>query len=82
VAAYNVYIDAVGDWFSSPAQTCFITTWTDNGDGTVTLDATIPDNSWILVTGSNPDGEGVLGPNTVAAERSQTGTWSLCGAGP
>ncbi len=82
VAAYNVYIDAIGDWFSSPAQTCFITTWTDNGDGTVTFDATIPNNSWILVTGSNPDGEGVLGPNAVAAERSQTGTWTLCGAGP
>ncbi len=51
-------------------------------DGTVTLDVTVPDDSWILVTGSNADGEGVLGPNTFAAERSQTGTWILCGAHP
>ena len=82
VTAYNVYHDIIGDWFSDPVQICSITTWTDNGDGTVTLDVTVPDDSWILVTGSNADGEGVLGPNTFAAERSQTGTWILCGAHP
>ena len=82
VTAYNVYVDAVGEWFTNPAQNCFITSWTDNGDGTVSFDVVIPDDSWVLVSGSNSDGEGPLGPNALAAERSQTGSWTLCGASP
>ena len=82
ITAYNVYHDAVGDWFSTPQSICSITAWIDNGDGTLTLGVTIPDDSWILVTGSNAAGEGALGASSVVGERSLSGAWNLCGANP
>jgi hypothetical protein len=83
--AYNVYADALGSWYSpteAEGSVCGITTWTDNLDGTVTLDYEVPMNSWIVVTASNACLEGPTGPGSNGIERSETGTWNLCGAAP
>jgi hypothetical protein len=83
--AYNVYADAIGSWYSPSAgegSVCKITTWTDNNDGTVTLDYMVPENSWIVVTASNPCHEGPAGSASDGSERTSYGTWALCGAAP
>ena len=83
--AYNVYADALGSWYSPTQATgtvCGIRSWTDNGDGTITLDYVIPKNSWIVVTASNEHGEGPAGQNSAAIERTELGTWERCGAAP
>jgi hypothetical protein len=82
VTAYNVYTDAIGDFFGTPTKNCFITSWTDNGDGTVSFDAAIPDDSWVLVTGSGPDGESGAGSGSDGFERTNKGMWDRCGAAP
>jgi hypothetical protein len=83
--AYNVHADALGSWYSptgDEGSVCGITTWTDNGDGTVTLDYVVPEDSWIVVTASDPCREGPAGSGTDGVERSETGSWTGCGAAP
>ena len=85
VTAYNVYADALGSWYSpSPAEgsVCGITDWTDNGDGTVTLDFDVPPNSWVVVTGSDACRESSAGTASDGTPRSATGSWPACGAVP
>jgi hypothetical protein len=83
--AYNVYADAIGSWNSPSASggsVCGVTSWTDNHDGTVTLDYEVPSDSWIVVTASNPCNEGPAGSGTDGVERSETGSWASCGTAP
>ncbi len=85
VTAYNVHADALGSWYSPSAaegSVCNITDWTDNGDGTVTLTYTLPENTWILVTGSDACREGSVGTASDGTPRTATGTWPSCGAVP
>jgi hypothetical protein len=83
--AYNVYADAIGSWYapgSATGSACGLTGWTDNGDGTVTLDHALPGNSWIVVTASTACAEGPAGCGTAGTERTTLGTWELCGPAP
>jgi hypothetical protein len=85
VTAYNVYADAIGSWYSpSPAEgsVCGITDWTDNGDGTVTLSYEVPDNSWIVVTGSDACRESSAGTASDGTLRTTSGNWPTCGPTP
>ncbi|HPR62775.1 MAG TPA: proprotein convertase P-domain-containing protein [Thermoanaerobaculia bacterium] len=78
--AYNVYIDAINDWYSpddSGASVCTITSWTDNGD-TVILDVIIPPDHWVTVSASNASGESSCGQNSDNEERMGIGTWPTC----
>jgi hypothetical protein len=79
--AYNVYADSLGSWYSpTPGEgtVCGITTWTDNQDGTVTLDYELPAGSWVLVTASDPCREGPAGADSGGAERFGIGSWHDC----
>jgi len=83
--AYNVYADAIGSWYEPTAAkgaVCGIAEWTDNGNGTLTLDYVLPLNSWIVVTASTPCAEGPAGCGTAATERTTLDTWQLCGPAP
>jgi len=85
VTAYNVYADAIGSWYGPTAASgsvCGLTEWTDNGDGTVTLDYALPLNSWIVVTGSTPCSEGPAGRGSAGIERTTQGVWEFCGPAP
>lgn len=84
-AAYNVYADRVGSWYSPTAaggSVCSIRSWTDNGDGTVTLDQSVPAGSWVVVTASTPCAEGPAGPDSDGTERTTLAVWELCGPAP
>jgi hypothetical protein len=83
--AYNVYTDSLGSWYApsvAKGTVCSIGAWTDNGDGTVTLDYNAPGNSWLLVTASKGCGEGPAGTDSAGTERSGVGRWQFCGAAP
>jgi hypothetical protein len=84
--AYNVYVDELGSWYSpteAEGSLCSITTWTDNGDGTVTLEIPVPpDDLWLAVTASNSCAESPSGPDSRGLERTTIGAWALCGAAP
>lgn len=85
VTAYNVHADALGSWYSPSAaegSVCSITDWTDNGDGTVTLSYEVPDNSWIVVTGSDACRESSAGTASDGTLRTASGTWPTCGPAP
>jgi len=85
VTAYHVYADALGSWYSpSPAEgsVCGITDWTDNGDGTVTLDVDLPVNSWVVVTGSDACRESSAGTGSDGTPRTASGSWPSCGPVP
>jgi hypothetical protein len=84
-AAYNVYADRIGSWYAPARATgslCHVPAWTDNGDGTVTLDYAVPTGSWIVVTASDRCGEGPDGRDSTGRERTTLGTWALCGPAP
>ena len=79
--AYNVYADTLGSWYSpTPGEgtVCGITSWTDNLDGTVTLDYEAPAGSWVLVTASDDCREGPAGADSSGAERFGIGSWHDC----
>jgi len=83
--AYNIYADRLGSWYAPGAATgsvCGITQWTDNGDGTVTMDYALPVDSWVVVTGSTSCAEGPAGTGSVGVERTLLGTWERCGPAP
>ncbi|MFC2172919.1 hypothetical protein ACFLU6_09865 [Acidobacteriota bacterium] len=83
--AYNVYADVIGSWYfptQAKGSVCTITTWIDNGDGTINLDYPIPDDSWFVVTASTPCAEGPAGDNSAGTERTTMGVWELCGPAP
>jgi hypothetical protein len=85
VSAYNVYADALGSWYSpslAEGSACGITDWTDNGDGTVTLAYEMPENRWIVVTGSDACREGPAGASSDGTPRTASGTWPACGPIP
>ena len=83
--AYNVYTDTLGSWYA-PTQAngseCGIRTWTDNGDGTITLDYVAPVNSWTVVTASHACAEGLAGSDSGGSVRTGVGSWDLCGMAP
>ena len=79
--AYNFYADPIGSWYSptnAEGTVCTITTWTDNLDGTITLDVTVPDNSWVTVSAANSNGNSSAGQDSGATERMSVGTWENC----
>jgi hypothetical protein len=81
--AYNVYADALGSWYAPTAAkgtACGISTWSDNRDGTVTLDYQVPPNSWVVVTTSNACHEGSAGSRSDGTSRTEIGTWPSCGS--
>lgn len=80
--AYNVYADTLGSWYSPTAaegSACSLASWTENGDGTITLDYDVPENSWIVVTASDACGEGSAGLASDGSERFTSGSWPACG---
>ncbi len=80
---YNVHADALGSWYSPSAgegSVCGITQWTDNGDGTVTLDYDIPPNSWVVVTASDACREASAGTASDGTSRDATAQWTTCGS--
>jgi hypothetical protein len=84
-SAYNVYADALGSWYSpslAEGSVCGVTAWTDNGDGTVTLQYEVPESSWIVVTASNQCEEGPAGRASDGSSRTASGTWPTCGPHP
>jgi hypothetical protein len=83
--AYNLYIDLLGSWYFPrvPLGTyCRMTSWTDNGDGTILLDHSIPVSSWIVASASNSCGESSAGRDSAGLERMQVGSWEPCPLGP
>jgi len=85
VGAYNVYADRLGSWhMPSPAtgSVCGITNWWPGALGTAFLDYDVPPNSWVVVTASNPCGEGPAGGDSAGVERTSVGDWTLCGEAP
>jgi hypothetical protein len=83
--AYNIYADAMGSWYSPTAAegtVCTLTSWTVNGDGTITINFTVPDNTWILVEPSNAYGEGTPGDDSAGTRRDNLGSWPVCPLGP
>jgi hypothetical protein len=83
--AYNVYADTIGSWYTptgAEGSVCSMSTWTDNGDGTVSLEYPVRSNSWVLVTASTQCAEGPAGTGSAGVERTTLGSWSLCGAAP
>ena len=83
--SYNVYTNQLGTWYEPAEETgsvCSISTWTDNGDGTITLDYVIPEGSWSLVTASTDCFEGSAGTDSNGVPRTSVGSWELCGASP
>ncbi len=83
--AYNAYMDPIGSWYSptvGEGTVCTITSWVDNGDGTVTLDLTLPVDSWVVVSTSNSVGESSVGRDSGGTERMSVGSWERCALGP
>jgi hypothetical protein len=83
--AYNVYADALGSWYAPTAAegtACGLASWTDNQDGTVTLDYQVPPTSWIVVPSSNACYEGSAGSRSDGTSRTASGTWPPCGGAP
>jgi hypothetical protein len=83
--AYNLHTDTIGSWYfpsAAKGTVCHISTWTDNGDGTLSLGFTFPPNHWVLATASNPCGEGPAGACSVTGERTTMGSWEMCGSRP
>ena len=83
--AYNVYIDQLGSYYAPSVPdgtTCTVTTWTDNGDGTLTLDVAVPDDSWVVVSASNAGGESAVGSDSSGTDRRSVGVWESCPLGP
>lgn len=84
-SALNLYVDRVGSWYAPSLATgtrCRVTAWTDNGDGTVTIDADLPAGSWLAVAASNACGESSAGRDSLGVERMAVGTWEACPLGP
>jgi hypothetical protein len=83
--AYNLYVGQLSDLASGlydttvGGTTCWIMGWTDNGDGTATLDVTIPDDSWFVLGESTVMGESSVGRDSDGTERTSMGAWALCG---
>jgi hypothetical protein len=80
-AAYNAYADLLGSWYAPARATgtdCPIEAWTDNGDGTITLDVPLPAGSWFVVTASTECAEGPAGESSGGTERMAVGTWEDC----
>jgi len=83
--AYNLYVDLLGSWYfpTLPLGTaCTVVDWTDNGDGTILLDHSIPVNSWIMASASNSCGESSAGRDSAGQERREVGVWESCPLGP
>ena len=83
--AYNVYIDQLGSYYAPSVldgTTCTVTIWADNGDGTVTLDVAVPNDSWVVVSASNAGGESAVGSDSSGADRRLIGVWESCPLGP
>jgi hypothetical protein len=82
---YNLHVGRLSDlaagFYDTTVEgtTCYISAWTDNGDGTVTLDVTIPDNSWFVFSGNTMLGQSSVGLDSDGTERTSMGVWSLCG---
>jgi len=83
-AAYNLYTGHFYGGMFTPAhleaRTCAVTDWTDNGDGTVTIDHEMPGHAWVLVSASNPCGEGTAGAGSAGLARTGQDGWETCGA--
>lgn len=85
VTAYNVHADALGSWYSPSEEEgsiCGVTEWTDNSDGTVTLSYEVPENSWIVVTGSDACRESSAGSASDGTARDASPDWPTCGPMP
>jgi len=83
--AYNVYIDQLGSYYSpavGDGTACTVTDWTDNGDGTLTLDVFVPPGSWVVVSASNRGGESTVGLDSSGIDRGSVGSWESCPLGP
>jgi hypothetical protein len=82
---YNLHVGQLSDLTSGFYDTtvgdtvCGITVWTDNGDGTATLDVSIPDNSWFVLSESTIMGQSSVGRDSDGTERTSMGSWALCG---
>ncbi|UCF81447.1 MAG: hypothetical protein JSV08_03295, partial [Acidobacteriota bacterium] len=82
---YNLHVGQLSDLASGLYDTtvvgtvCGITVWTDNGDGTATLDVTIPDDSWFVLSESTIMGQSSVGRDSDGTERTSMGSWALCG---
>lgn len=82
---YSLYAGALGSWHAAAPVSpiaCHVTTWVDNGDGTVTVAHDLAADSWLLVTASSRAGEGTPGDDSLGAERHAHGTWTDCGPSP
>jgi hypothetical protein len=83
--AYNVYADRLGSWYAPSAASgshCAITDWAVHPSGGISLDYAVPAGSWIVVTGSNEHGEGPAGYLEPLLDRTDHGSWELCGPYP
>jgi hypothetical protein len=79
--AYNLYADLLGSWYNPTGATgtiCPIGEWSDNGDGTITLDVPLPAGSWFLVTASTECMDGPAGESSDGTDRKSVGSWELC----
>jgi hypothetical protein len=68
----------------SPGRECAFSDFVDQGDGTLTVVRPLPAGTWIVVTASNPLGEGPAGERSAGAvlERSLVPGWTECGSAP
>lgn len=83
--AYNVYAAPIGSWYEPSAATgsaCTITAWVDNGDGTITMEYSVPPGSWIVATAANACGESGAGVDSCGTQRFTVGQWERCPPGP
>jgi hypothetical protein len=78
---YDVVTGRIGAWSDPIATDCWRTDGADAGGGRVAFAVSIPADSWVLVTASNPCGEGPAGAGSSGIERS-SGWPSTCGPGP
>jgi PKD repeat protein len=73
---YVVYEGAIGVWYGTPVRTCLgPAQFTSNGDGTVTLDYVLGDNTWTVVAAADAAGESSAGRDSAGVERKTVGVW-------
>lgn len=80
--AVNVLTGTIDDFLvpAHPLTACHLTGWADAGAGRSTMSHSLMVNSWILLTASNPSGEGPVGRDSLGAARDARSGWTGCGA--
>ena len=77
----NAHVGELGSWTSTASSQCNLVEVSPadpNACVPTTAAVELPPNSWVVVTASNPCGEGPFGSDSLGTERGDAGAWPSC----